>query len=368
MARLPVVGSDDGTWGGILNDYLAQQHGAGGEHLSITIPDAAAAGTDVFSSKISTDTQYRYIVNADGGIEWGAGGTSAPDTNLYRSAADTLKTDDMFGAGGNIYARHGLTGQIYIGQVTASPVRYGIEFGGSNWMTLNSALGGIEANTPLFNNGGLNSSNEILLYTDNNYWTSGTSPHPTLGLYDGWIEMGSGTAATDTNLYRSAANTLKTDDDFVVGGGKRLTLQPAAGSQDLRLGADNGGAGFPGISFGLDTQMYRAAADRIHTPDNLSSGSIFMSNYGYELYELNSTFGDNAKWAIYYDGKMQFGPGGASGADTNLYRSAADELKTDDTFVSATDIKVGSNSVYHAGNPPPASGTSFVSLAKYGVD
>jgi hypothetical protein len=37
-------------------------------------------------------------------------------------------------------------------------------------------------------------------------------------LNDGTIEMGSGTAARDTNLYRSAANTLKTDDALVVTG------------------------------------------------------------------------------------------------------------------------------------------------------
>lgn len=35
---------------------------------------------------------------------------------------------------------------------------------------------------------------------------------------DGTIEWGSGSASPDTNLYRSAANTLKTDDDLIVAG------------------------------------------------------------------------------------------------------------------------------------------------------
>ena len=32
MARLPIPGSDDGTWGDILNDYLRAQHNADGTH------------------------------------------------------------------------------------------------------------------------------------------------------------------------------------------------------------------------------------------------------------------------------------------------------------------------------------------------
>jgi hypothetical protein len=37
-------------------------------------------------------------------------------------------------------------------------------------------------------------------------------------LANGKLEIGDGTNAYDTNLYRSAANTLKTDDSFVIGG------------------------------------------------------------------------------------------------------------------------------------------------------
>lgn len=41
---------------------------------------------------------------------------------------------------------------------------------------------------------------------------------------------------------------------------------------------------------------------------------------------------------------VEFGDGGGSAYDTNLYRSAADTLKTDDTFV-ATKLLIGANSV-----------------------
>jgi hypothetical protein len=54
-----------------------------------------ASGADLLTLKVTADTQQRLILNADGPIEWGSGAL-AVDTNLYRSAPDTLKTDDFF--------------------------------------------------------------------------------------------------------------------------------------------------------------------------------------------------------------------------------------------------------------------------------
>lgn len=48
------------------------------------------------------DTISPFSVEISGKIEWGAGGSSPRDTNLYRSAADTLKTDDSFMVGGDL--------------------------------------------------------------------------------------------------------------------------------------------------------------------------------------------------------------------------------------------------------------------------
>jgi hypothetical protein len=62
----------------------------------------AAAGNNALSVRVTGDTNSRLLVNADGSVSWGAGGGSAVDTNLYRSAADTLRTDDSFTVGGNL--------------------------------------------------------------------------------------------------------------------------------------------------------------------------------------------------------------------------------------------------------------------------
>jgi len=63
-----------------------------------------------FSARQSGDTQPRWEMLAGGSAYWGSG-AGAVDTNLYRSAVDTLKTDDAFFVGG------GLT---VVGTVTAS--------------------------------------------------------------------------------------------------------------------------------------------------------------------------------------------------------------------------------------------------------
>jgi hypothetical protein len=47
-------------------------------------------------------------------------------------------------------------------------------------------------------------------------------------LANGKLEIGDGTNPYDTNLFRSAANTLKTDDSFVIGGANSLYVSRAS--------------------------------------------------------------------------------------------------------------------------------------------
>lgn len=52
-------------------------------------------GEHAFRTAITGDTQYRMLVQAGGQLLWGPG-NATQDTNLYRSAANVLKTDDAF--------------------------------------------------------------------------------------------------------------------------------------------------------------------------------------------------------------------------------------------------------------------------------
>lgn len=54
MARLPIPGSDDGTWGGILNDYLEQSHNADGSLKASAIPDGSVTPAKLSDSYIPT--------------------------------------------------------------------------------------------------------------------------------------------------------------------------------------------------------------------------------------------------------------------------------------------------------------------------
>jgi hypothetical protein len=54
-----------------------------------------ATGSNVLQAYVTTDSNNRFKLEQDGTISWGSG-AAAVDTNLYRSAANTLKTDDDF--------------------------------------------------------------------------------------------------------------------------------------------------------------------------------------------------------------------------------------------------------------------------------
>lgn len=60
-----------------------------------------ASTDELIKSYVSGDTVPRFNLNSDGTIEWGSG-SGAVDVNLYRSAADMLKTDDSLTVGGNL--------------------------------------------------------------------------------------------------------------------------------------------------------------------------------------------------------------------------------------------------------------------------
>lgn len=138
----------------------------------------ALAGSDYFGALVTSDAltvtvtgdpNKRFIVNADGKIEWG-NGTAGVDTDLYRVAAGKLGTSGILDVGGPINAHD------YISNVAPNAAGYAF----------------ITYVTP--------------------------EAQPRFFVYaDGKHEWGTGSAAPgDTNLYRSAADTLKTDDTFIA--------------------------------------------------------------------------------------------------------------------------------------------------------
>lgn len=141
-----------------------------------------------------------------------------------------------------------------------------------------------------------------------------------------------------------AAQTAGTSDYGIAVG--------AADTQTLWLSsnADNTTAA-AGIAFGLsrDTNLYRSAANRLATDDRLdilgaqltlAGGTTVLrqtaSNATTNDFITSNVSGDaNYRFRIYTNGQLNWGDG-TSVADTNLYRSAADTLKTDDKLSVGT--------------------------------
>lgn len=125
-----------------------------------TFQRSAAANT-AWQAQVSGDSVPRLLVQADGKSLW-SNGSGAADVTLYREGTDNLTTDDIF----RVYRPNATDNALSVRLTTDTS-------GNSHW-----------------------------------YMTA-----------DGGMNWGAGGASvTDTVLYRSAANVLKTDDSLVVVG------------------------------------------------------------------------------------------------------------------------------------------------------
>lgn len=166
-----------------------------------------------------------------------------------------------------------------------------------------------------------------------------------------WVEVGGRLGAgglligADTNLYRVGANSLRTDDTFSV-------APPAAqvgfghlgpGESFFRFQTVDGSLQFGSGIAEADVNLYRAAADNLRTDDTFSvrrpiGGIAFGSLSGAEsFYRWSNT-----------DGRLEWGSGAAA-PDTNLYRSAANSLRTDDKLIVGQSIDVLGDNVHIQG-------------------
>lgn len=99
-----------GSWNNIFAASGPVIVGATGSAAPLRIQTTSTiAGNRAIETRKYGDSQPGYFVDFDGKMQWGAGGSSAPDTVLYRSSADTLRTDDALSVGGSLSVSGGLT-------------------------------------------------------------------------------------------------------------------------------------------------------------------------------------------------------------------------------------------------------------------
>jgi len=168
---------------------------------------ASAATTTMFRSKLTADSQYRYQFDAAGKQQWGPGGAGVPDTNLYRSTGNTLKTDDDFVSGGTIGFGAGTTADAWLqydsGVGAIKPIGADFFAEGAEVMARTLAVdAGAGTGTALFR---VTTNGHIDFYPN-----AGVTP--------------------DTNLYRSTVGTLRTDNSLIVDTNLTVNGNTALGS------------------------------------------------------------------------------------------------------------------------------------------
>jgi Repeat of unknown function (DUF5907) len=131
------------------------------------------------------------------------------------------------------------------------------------------------------------------------------------------------------------------DDD------RKITIGTTAGARSsgvLNIAGPSPTTASEGIYFGTDVNLYRSGTDTLRTDDILFSAQHVVANVS-----------TNNQVAIGRIATGVTGPGITFGdtGDTNMYRSAANELKTDDAFV------IGSNRLNIATAKTPSSATDI---------
>ncbi len=272
-----------------------------GDDLTIGAVSGTGATTNYLSSGIAwrtygniADTQAKFRIDFDGQLVWGVGGTTAADTNLYRATAgNVLKTDDAFQAVGDINARVDAATRTIIGEAVSG--KAGIAFGSSldtNLYRENASVLRTDDNLDVGQNltvgwltGGGITEYTAAANTAYRVFNAGNESQPMFQVSGagvmGWGPGGS--TAPDTNLYRTGANELKTDDTLRVVG--RTTVRHGVTAEQVNIG-DVGNSGAAGITFGTaeDTNLYRSSAgNRLVTDDIFQSGAGFAGPSGTTL-------------------------------------------------------------------------------------
>lgn len=274
----------------------------------------AGASTSSYATRVTGDTQDRHYMVADGSHWWGPGNATV-DTSLYRSAANTLKTDDTF-----IAATAMETPFITLTEPgtdiripASSPTGLFLKDDGT-W----AAPGG-GVTWPLTD---VSSAGNIVEYRTRR---SAKTQYEFQIETQGALRWGDGDNTDDTNLYRPAANILKTDDKFAAGTSMETPFIlltdatpdlriPASSPTGLFLKDDGTWAAPSGASFPL-------------SDDDASATTV--------AYSTKQTGDSNNRFEMQYGGTLKWGPGNAI-TDLTLARSGASTLTLTGSFAAGT--------------------------------
>lgn len=123
-----------GSWTYLIGTGGPTTVGATAAVGAIRVQTTSTIGGNRFvDARKSGDANAAYTMDFDGKNQWGPGGGTALDTNLYRSAAATLKTDSSFIVAGSETVSGNLT---VTGTATVSGFPVGAIIGGKRYVTV----------------------------------------------------------------------------------------------------------------------------------------------------------------------------------------------------------------------------------------
>ena len=189
MSRLPTIGSDNNTWGTVLNDFLSQAHNADGsmKNLYFNVKDAVygALLNGSADDTVAIQAAITAAGAAGGGIVWGNGGTGKISAPLNFSSPNVLLMGPM-GQGLTLTPTSGFTGANLV-NITADfcGLKNITLAGASTTYSSNPAADGIQisgARSCIFENVYLNYINGWGLQSSAtasvaNYWTVLSNVH-----------------------------------------------------------------------------------------------------------------------------------------------------------------------------------------------
>lgn len=314
----------------------------------------AAAGTDVVASRVVGNANARFSIDADGTIRWGPGAT-ALDTILYRNSTNGLKTDDKFTAAEGIF----LPAQTAVDPVNAPILNFnGTNFSGAS-VNNASIIGGATGAVFDFTSG---SANPVLFWLRAIPVLSGTvggtlscfrtdTRATNTGTWAGFGELNGNLVGTDA--------FARTVSPFSATGDSACSIIGVKGQAGHGAGAGTVGQI---MAFVAASPTYTAGGTVTNGAQGVRVGNQGNSGYGtaYGVRIDGQTGSSSLNVGARIDvatqrtlwlagdsnpttaaGGITFG----SSADTNLYRSAANILTTDDKFTAVAGLGVGNSAV-----------------------
>jgi hypothetical protein len=254
------------------------------------------------------------------------------DTDLYRSAANTLRTSGNLevegllevSSGTTLGTAGGATAVTILGASSGNILNLipGTgQFSDAAYININNRVGvGYDGLGNLSLGDTANSNKGVIL-------RAASAAVATLSATNGAANFKNQANSTSAfSIQNASSQNLFVADTS----SQRLAVGPAAvpGNGVLTVGSDTTAAS-GGLYFGTDTNLYRS------TTNTLKSSGVFVAEGGIFVNQS----GGPAMAGITSAGVLEFGPGNAA-RDVNLYRSAANTLKTDDAFEVGGNLSV----------------------------